>query len=555
MITIIINYTDQAMSTNTRKRKPAMTLIAAACLMGSSTCTPAATPSVEDLWKIIQKQQKEIEALKEKAAQSEQKTASTQTAAAPSQSATDISVPVVTAPTSVPAPVATASTNSAKTVAPTAPAPAATTTTPATTKADTDRKTNVLANEIEKLKTALAIPDKREYKSMYGMGPAASQVYMNTRGLSIGGYGQMYYTNYQNGGAITSQNNGVDLTRIVLYAGYKFNDWIVLNNEFEFEHAVASSVDKGEVEVEFSYLDFLLHPMANIRTGLMLVPMGFINEIHEPLFFNGNARPYVEQVIIPTTWREMGVGLHGNLFSDLHYRMYMMNGLNAAGFSSAGIAEGSQQGSLAIANDLAYTGRIDYTPEYAPGLTVGASTFVGNAGQRQSVTNGQTGASYGLPGVFTQLYEGHAQWHYRGFEFRALGAWGSIGSSQVLSAALGQTIGSTNYGWYTEVAYDVLPWLFPETSQSLSPFFRYQRYNTVASIWSPSAQNNCYLPSGVEGEVGNRGSCGFYDQTVYQVGLTYKPHTNIVIKADYQNINSALGQLPGQFNLGLGFIY
>jgi hypothetical protein len=535
------------MSSNTRKTKPVTTWVAAACLASGSICSFAATPSVEDLWKVIQKQQKEIEALKEKAAQAEQKTATAQTASAPPQAAPK--VPAASEQVGVGKTVA--STDTPATSGQTAPA----TPVPASSKSDADRKTNVLANEIEKLKTALAIPEKREYKSMYGMGPAASQVYMNARGLSIGGYGQMFYTNYQNGGAITSQNNGVDLTRLVLYAGYKFNDWIVLNNEFEYEHAVASAEDKGEVAVEFSYLDFLLHPMANIRTGLILVPMGFLNEIHEPLFFQGNARPYVEQVIIPTTWREMGVGLHGNLLADLHYRMYLMNGLNAAGFTSAGIAKGSQEGSFAIANDLAYTGRVDYTPEYAPGLTVGASTFVGNAGQRQTVTNSQDGTNYSLPGVFTQLYEGHVQWHYRGFEFRALGAWGSIGSSQVLSQALGQTVGSTNYGWYTEVAYDVLPWLFPETSQSLMPFFRYQRYNTVASMWSPSAQNNCYLPNGVEGAVNNRGSCGFYDQTVFQAGLTYKPHTNVVIKADYQNINSALGHLPGQFNLGLGFIY
>ena len=336
MTIILIIRGNQAMSSNTRKIKPVTRWVAAACLASGSICSFAATPSVEDLWKVIQKQQKEIEALKEKAAQaektqSEQKTATAQASSAPSQVApktADASAPADAGKT-----VASAGTPAASGQTPAASAPVS-------SKSDADRKTNVLANEIEKLKTALAIPEKREYKSMYGMGPAASQVYMNARGLSIGGYGQMFYTNYQNGGAITSQNNGVDLTRLVLYAGYKFNDWIVLNNEFEYEHAVASAEDKGEVAVEFSYLDFLLHPMANIRTGLILVPMGFLNEIHEPLFFQGNARPYVEQVIIPTTWREMGIGLHGDLFADLHYRMYLMNGLNGAGFTSAGIAKG-----------------------------------------------------------------------------------------------------------------------------------------------------------------------------------------------------------------------
>lgn len=479
---------------------------------------PTAMPaSMEEMWKIIQKQQQEIESLKRKVnekapspsveAQGSSSSATTAAAVAPSSEQTEKKAPI----TAQPKPGI---------------------------KTEQERKTDILATEVEKLKTQLNIPDKREYKSMYGMAPAASQVYMIKRGLSIGGYGEYFYSNYMNKRETNARDTN-DFARLVLYAGYKFNDWIVLNNEIEFEHASTGegAEEKGEVSVEFSQLDFLLHPAANIRTGLMLVPMGFINEIHEPLFFHGNRRPDVERYIIPTTWREIGAGLHGEILPGLTYRMYGMNGLNAGreageGFTAAGIRGGRQGGSFSIAEDWAYTGRFDYAPEEAPGLIMGASTFLGNAGQGEEFA-GQR------PAVFTQLYEGHVQYHYRGLELRVLGAWGGIGDAGLVSAQKETTIGSSNYGVYAEAAYDVVPLLFPTSTQFFAPFFRFERFNTIATA-----------PQAFQSEEN-----GFWDRTIYQVGLTYKPHPNIVVKADYRNIGVKSGAVPNDFNLGVGFIY
>jgi hypothetical protein len=491
---------------------PLCLAISGALLTAETHAAPAMPATLEDMWKIIQQQQKEIESLKAKAAQSESlkqevkelKAAQEETKAAnpPAQASSAAASP---------APATAAKGKAAK--------------------SEAERKTDILASEVEKLKTQLFIPESREYKSQYGFGPAASEVYRVNRGLSIGGYGEAFYTNYtaDKGNA----KDSADLQRAVLYVGYKFNDWIILNNEIEFEHATTGegSEEKGEVSVEFSQLDFLLHPAANIRAGLMLVPMGFINEIHEPTTFHGNYRPSVERYIIPTTWREMGAGLFGEIVPGLQYRMYAVNGLNAANFESSGIREGRQGGSVALAENWAYTGRLDYVPSFVPGVTVGASMFIGDAGQDELYLGQKLS-------VLTQLYEGHVEWRYRGLEFRALGAWGSIGDAAALSAAKGETIGSQNYGWYTEVAYDVLPWLWKDTSQYLAPFFRYERYNTLASV-----------PTGFD----NYG--GFYDRWIYQGGLTYKPIQNIAIKADYRNVNSAGGPVPDEFNIGVGFIY
>lgn len=460
---------------------------------------------LEEMWKIIEKQQKQIESLTKRVSDQE-KSGTLAATGDVKKSTTSIN---------------------------TSSAPAIKSELKNASKTEAERKTDILASEVEKIKSQLYIPDKREYKTEYGLGPAASEVYRINRGLSIGGYGEWMYSNYSK-----DLKSTIDNARAVIYAGYKFNDWILMNTELEFEHGSTGegSEEKGEVSVEFAYLDFMLDQYANVRSGMMLVPMGFINEIHEGPTFHGNYRPEVEQVIIPTTWREMGAGIWGQLAPGLQYRMYGMNGLNASGFSSGGIREGRQGGSFAIAEDFAFTGRIDYDMPFAPGLQVGTSAWVGNSGQGNIYASSRYGSQ--SLNVMTQLYEGHIQWRWRGLEMRALGVFGSIGNAEQLSAALGETIGSRNYGWYTEMAYNVMPILSSENTQYLAPFFRYESYNTLAGV-----------PTGFDDYD------GLYDRWIYQVGLTYKPIENVAVKFDYQNFNSQAQKLPDQFNVGVAFMY
>lgn len=404
-----------------------------------------------------------------------------------------------------------------------------------------ERKTDVLSQEVEKLRTNLAIPEEAKYKSMYGLGPAASKIYQVGKGLSIGGYGEAMYTNYvKDRNDPVNNKDTADLERAVIYLGYKFNDWIVLNNEIEFEHASTGEggEEKGEVSVEFSQLDFLLDPKYNVRAGLMLVPMGFINEMHEPTTYHGNRRPDTERYIIPSTWREMGAGLFGEILPGLQYRAYAVTGLNSQGFMNSGIAEGRQGGSNAKAEDFAFTGRIDYSPNFITGLTVGTSTFLGNSGQKDAMFDGRTF------NVFTQLYEGHIQYKYRGLEFRTLGAWSHIDDTAFLNPTLGTDapLGKESFGGYVESAYDIMPLVWHNSSQYLAPFFRVERYNTLATV-----------ANGFDASVG-------LDRWIYQAGLSYKPIPNVVVKADYRNIQDRKIVPNGiptgdEFNLGFGFIY
>ncbi|MEQ1739165.1 MAG: hypothetical protein ABL884_04605 [Methyloglobulus sp.] len=434
--------------------------------------------TMDDMWKIIQAQQQEIEAMKSQ---------------------------MVSAPVSDQPPSTGAEASNVKKL---------------------ERKTDVLSQEVEKLRTNLAIPEEAKYKSAYGLGPAASKIYQVGKGLSIGGYGE---ANYQ--AIVGDKKNNVDnadMERLVLYAGYKFTDNILFNSEIEFEHATTGK--GGEVSVEFAALDFFIDPLANIRAGLVLMPMGFINQIHEPPFFFGNNRPEVERRIIPSTWREIGVGLFGQITPELTYTTYVVNGLNAVEFSSNGIRDGRGGGSNAKAENFGYVARMDYAPEVLPGVSVGGSAYVGNSGQNQTFAGKN-------PDVLVQLYEGHAQWKYRGLELRALGSWGHVNNADLLSAEKGETVGSENYGWYTEVGYDIMPHLIADTTQYLAPFFRYEQYDTIAEA------PNGFLDDETK------------DRQIYQFGLQYKPIPNVVIKADYRNFSAKKGSVPDDFNLGFGFIF
>jgi hypothetical protein len=401
----------------------------------------------------------------------------------------------------------------------------------------------VLTEELERTRTEVTVPELPDLKSQYGMGPAASKIYGLTRGLSIGGYGEGNYRNIVDdaGGA----KNRADWLRMVLYAGYKFSDRILFNTEIEFEHATTEetiSSEGGSVSVEFAALDFFWRDEANLRAGLVLVPMGFLNEVHEPPFFFGVNRPEVERRIIPTTWRETGAGAFGTFLGEnLRYKVYAITSLNAAGYQPSGLRDARQQGDRALAEDWAFVGRLDYTP--LPGLLVGGSLFLGDAGQDQTLTGDMGTAS--LPDTFTILWDLHAEYEWRGLSLRSLFTMAHIDQAGALSSALltvgnldpGEAIASQMLGVYGEVAYDVLRVLYPETDMELEPFFRVEWLNTQMD-----------MPVGFSPDKSQR-------LMVYTAGFSFKPIPNVVIKADYRNQDPEAGQAPDEFNLGVGFAF
>jgi hypothetical protein len=405
--------------------------------------------------------------------------------------------------------------------------------------AELERTVEVLADELERTRTEMAVPEEAELESIYGLGPAASKIYGVTRGLSVGGYGDSNYQHFF--GDAAGESDRWDLLRTVLYVGYKFSDRIVFNSEIEFEHATTEateSSDGGSVSVELASLDFFVRDWANARAGLLLLPLGFINEIHEPTNFYGVLRPDVETQIIPSTWRENGAGVFGQLFGDrLQYRMYAVTGLNAAGFTSSNLRDARQQGSEALAEDMAFTARVDWTP--LDPLTIGGSVFVGDAGQDQVL------AGAPLPDALTTLWEVHGQYQSHGWHVRGLFAMADIDDAGTLTAVLRnagnigptETIASRMLGGYAEIAYELMPWLRPMSEMSLTPFYRFERYDTQYRV-----------PSGFAADP----SKAIWNHTI---GLQFEPIPNVVIKTDVRLRDADAGGIANEFNLGLGFAF
>ena len=319
------------------------------------------------------------------------------------------------------------------------------------------RQVDALTKEIETLKSG--VPERAPEAGQtgaFGVGPAASKVYAVNHGVSIGGYGEFLYENFDSrrqNGSPSGQTNRIDLLRAILYFGYKFDDHFLLNSELEVEHAVTASDKRGETAIEFAYLDWRHSRAANLRGGLVLIPMGFINELHEPPVFLAARRPEVEQLIIPSTWRELGLGFYGDT-GTVSYRAYLVNGLTASRYAPEGIAEGKQEGSQAVARDFAVTGRLDFTP--LPGALLGASVFTGNSAQGKTTPSGKSF------GGRTTLLDLHAEWRWRGIRVRGLFVETRISDAGEINALNGltgnQSVGSRQRGWYLEGGYDLFSW-------------------------------------------------------------------------------------------------
>ena len=379
-----------------------------------------------------------------------------------------------------------------------------------------ERKIDILAQEIERLSHGEVAPQVGE--SYGGLGPAASKVFGAAGGLSIGGYGEFLYQNFRSSGKADS----ADALRAILYFGYKFSDRWVLNTEIEIEHA-------DEVFLEFATLDYLWRDALKFRVGLLLIPMGFINELHEPTTFLSARRPDVESFILPSTWRENGVGIWGECEeTGLEYRAYFVNGFNGEGFkASNGLRGGRQKGSKALASDWAGVARLDYTG--VDGLLVGSSYYFGHSGQESAASvNGKT-----------RIFEAHAEWKRGGFHSRALYTQANVNDSAALATASGlaapDAIGEELEGGYVEFGYDVLARC--SSDQSLTPFIRWEGYDLQKNVPAPFVES------------------GSRDVRVTTVGLAWAPFTNVIFKADFQNYNSAAHDGINQFNLAMGYIF
>ncbi len=398
--------------------------------------------------------------------------------------------------------------------------------------AELRRQLEVLADEVERMRSGEKVqPLEPERARALGLGPSATRVYERPRGVSWAGYGEMLYENFSNrdqSGVETGRASQLDFVRAILYSGYRFNEKFLFNSEIEIEHG--STGRGGEVSVEFAYLEYLVNQNLSLRGGMLLVPMGLVNEFHEPNVFFGTLRPRTETQILPSTWRENGFGVVG-AFGPLQFRSYVINGLNAGGFSASGLRGGRQKGASARAENLAFVGRLDLAP--TAGVLVGGSVYHGGSAQGQYRVEGDR------LDVPTTLWEIHGQAQFRGFDLRGLLAEGHVGEALELNQARNLTgasaIAERMRGGYLQAAYNLLS----RTSESsaLSPYYRFEVVDT---------QNR--MPGGF---LRNPAT----DSTFHTLGLEFKPIYNVVIKSDFTWGRNEARSGQNQFNLGLGYSF
>ncbi len=350
--------------------------------------------------------------------------------------------------------------------------------------------------------------------------------------LTIGGYGQIDYNQILD---MDSYNNGgLDVHRLVLMFGYKFSAKTQFITEIEIEHV-------QEVYVEQAFLQHEILPWLKLRGGLMLIPMGIINEYHEPSTFNGVERPNLDKYIVPTTWREIGVGFTGTFPSAaLSYQIYLINGFkgydDGAKLNGAnGFRSGRQKGAESIINSPNLTFKINYFG--LPGLQLGLSGYMGKTQSSlfSSIekSDDQAVASADSSVVALSMIGLDARYQLGGLQLRGQANLGIVSNSARYNEFTGSDLGSSIGGWYLEASYDLLH-SSDRFKSGLIPFIRYEQYNTQASIESPTIVNPAYQRS---------------DLTL---GLGWKLTAGAMLKADFQWFgNKASDEAITQFNAGV----
>jgi hypothetical protein len=362
----------------------------------------------------------------------------------------------------------------------------------------------------------------------FRVAPLAAQQDQDEEHTTIGGYGEVHYQN-----ASGPQSPGiVNVARFVIFLSHQFNDRISFRSELEVEDAKVAAGDTraGEVSVEQIYLDYMLSPAATVRAGLLLAPIGLINETHEPTTFNGVERPALDTDVIPTTWRDIGLGLVGQVpgSSGLSYRVFLLTGLKASGFTAEeGIRGGRQEGQLASFANPSLTGRLEYA---RPGLKLGGSFWYGGSADQDPALG------TGTIDNAVALVSADARYEIGPFSFRGEAVNIHISDVEAINAAFGGQVGSRIAGGYLEGAYNVLTVLAPSSPQRLDAFVRHERYNTQAGV-----------PDGIVRD-------DSLARRITTVGLTYKPLYNVAFKGDYQLRRDKAGAGDRELlNLGIGY--
>lgn len=364
---------------------------------------------------------------------------------------------------------------------------------------------------------------------------AAENMLKSDSRLTIGGYGEVHYN--QELDALTYNNGKLDVHRVIMLLGYNFSDKTQFITELEFEHV-------KEVYVEQAFLQHKINNYLNFRGGLLLIPMGIINEYHEPTTFNGVERPNLDKYIVPTTWREIGFGFTGNILpASLRYQAYLVNGFNGYDGSAKlngknGLRSGRQKGAESYINSPNFSGKLEYYG--IGGLNLGLSGYFGNTqstlfdGVDKSNTSAVATADSSVVGI--NMIGLDARYTNGALQLRGQVYTNAVSNTAQYNKFTGSDLGSGMMGYYVEAAYDVLR--SAGTDMQLYPFVRYEYFDTqqkvAGDVQKDAAFAKKYLTS----------------------GLTLHLAKGAVLKCDLQlSKNETSNSFAKTFNAGFGVFF
>lgn len=346
----------------------------------------------------------------------------------------------------------------------------------------------------------------------------------NSNRLTIGGYAQIDYN--EPDGSISGK---LDVHRLVMLFGYKFNDKVSFLTEIELEHV-------KEVYVEQAFVNYNVNPNFNIKGGLMLVPMGIINEYHEPPTFYGVERPGVDHDIVPTTWREIGVGVSGKFDNlSIKYQAYIFNGFVSYKDGEGtlrgkdGLRKGRQKAAESIINSPNLSVKFDYYGIL--GLKLGLAGYFGKTQtDDSSIENSTIGVS--MIGI-------DARYVFKALELRGQYIFTSLSDTEEYNNLTGIDLGSKMDGLYGEIAYDFMSFLNANSDKKLVLFTRYEKYNTHKQTDGDLETNKAY------------------DRNILTSGIDFKIVPGVALKADYQWLKNEAknSNVNNMFNAGIGIMF
>ena len=352
----------------------------------------------------------------------------------------------------------------------------------------------------------------------------AAEKLLETDGrLTIGGYGEVHYNQPLHS---SLKNNGdLDVHRMVMLLGYNFNSKTRFISEIEFEHV-------SEVYIEQAVLQYKINNFIQFRAGLMLIPMGIINEYHEPTTFNGVERPVIDQKISPTTWREIGFGLAGTILpASMKYQLYLVNGFNGYDGKATlngkdGLRGGRQKGAESYISSPDFTSRLEYFG--IRGLNIGLSAYLGNSqsilfdGIDKNDNSALSSADSSVVGISMIGFDGRYTTGSLQCKFQLY--YTSISNTEqynafTTQATVNNNLGSSMAGYYVEAGYNIFRSLV-KIKTELIPFLRYEFYDTHLSVSGDLIKNESF------------------NNKYVTAGLSWKLVSGAVLKTDLQFIKS-----------------